>query len=172
MKLEITTLPFSDDGGGFDQSRLQKLLSGKDVIDYSDHFFFYDGVPYLTMIVSYRDVESGRPFRRKEAYASLSRQEKNVYEKLRQWRAVRAAQEGIPPYLIANNKQLVKRIQLKPDSKEDLRKVGGIGDAKIEKYSEDILKILNESLPQKEDKEKEEKKESKPTENEKKEKHE
>lgn len=63
---------------------------------------------------------------------------------MRAWRAAKAKQEGIPPYMIANNKQLASMVKQRAMTKADLAGINGIGDAKIARYGEDILKTLAE----------------------------
>ena len=52
----------------------------------------------------------------------LDEAERKVYDALREWRAGKARQEGIPPYMIANNSQLAKMVKLKAAAKADLAK--------------------------------------------------
>ncbi len=52
----------------------------------------------------------------------------------------------MPPYMIANNRQIARMVKLRAKSKADLGKVKGVGEARINKYGEDILKILSENL--------------------------
>ena len=76
----------------------------------------------------------------------LDEQEKQAYDALRSWRAARARQEGIPPYMIANNKQLAKMVKLRSATKSALAKVDGIGDAKTTKYGDEILQTIAQHL--------------------------
>ena len=99
------------------------------------------------MLLSYRDIsadEKRKPItkRRSDPRADLDEEEKKTYDTLRAWRAARAKQEGIPPYVIANNKQLVKMIKLGADTKTALLKVDGFGEAKAEQYGTEILEML------------------------------
>ena len=64
-----------------------------------------------------------------------------LFNTLRQWRNEKSKKDGVPPYIILNNKQLAEISQRRPQSKYDLMKVEGIGKAKVEKYGDDILKI-------------------------------
>ncbi len=146
MKLKIFSLRFAD---GFDDAAIQEFLVGREVIEYAEHFFTHEKTPYLTVLVSYRDVsadERRKGFPRDNPRNELDEFEVKAYDALRVWRATRARQEGIPPYMIANNGQLAKLVKLKAQSKADLAKVNGIGETKIEHYGEDLLKILSEHL--------------------------
>ena len=66
-----------------------------------------------------------------------------LFNTLRQWRSEKSKKDGVPPYVILNNKQLAELCQNRPRSKYDLLKVEGIGKAKVEKYGDDILKITS-----------------------------
>jgi len=112
-----------------------------------EHFFVHERTPYLTVLLSYRDIaadEKRKPTskRRSDPSADLDEEEKKTYDTLRAWRVAKAKQEGIPPYVIANNKQLVKMIKLRADNKTALLKVDGFGEAKAEQYGDEILEIL------------------------------
>ena len=147
MKLKIFTLRFSDSANGFDDTPIQEFTADKDVIEYTEHFFIHDKTPYLVVLLSYREFardEKQKVYRRSDPRLELDGLEKEAYEALRAWRAAKAKQEGIPPYMIANNKQLAKIVRLKAGTKADLAKVSGIGDAKIQQHGEEILRVLSD----------------------------
>ena len=147
MKLKIFTMRFSESVDGFDDGPMQEFIADKEVIEYDEHFFNHDKTPYLTVLLSYRNFapdERRRLNRRNDPRAELDDTEKDIFDALRVWRAARAKQDGMPPYMIANNKQLAKMVKLKAATKTDLGNVNGIGEAKIEKYGEDILRIIAE----------------------------
>lgn len=124
---------------------MAEFIADKEVIEFKDHFYVHDKTPYLTVLLSYRELavdERRRLNNRADPRAELDEKEKETFDALRNWRAARAKQDGMPPYMIANNKQLAKMVKTGASSKADLSKVNGIGEAKIEKYGEDILRIL------------------------------
>jgi ATP-dependent DNA helicase RecQ len=147
LKLKIFTLRFSDTANGFDDKPIQEFTADKEVIEYTEHFFIHDKTPYLTVLLSYREFardKRQKPLRRSDPRMELDEREKEAYEALRAWRAAKAKQEGIPPYMIANNKQIAKMVKLKAITKAELAKVSGIGDAKIKQHGEEILRILSD----------------------------
>lgn len=147
MKLKIFTFRFSENFEGFDDTDMQKFIKEKDVIEYSDHFFIHDKTPCLTIIVSYRDIapdEKSQYSRRNDPRQELNEREKTLYDALRNWRTARAKQEGIPPYIIANNKQLAKMIRIKAKTLSDLVKIDGIGELKVKQYGKEILEIISQ----------------------------
>ena len=152
MKLKILTLRFLESAGGFDDQPLQAFTADKEVIEFSEHFFLHENAPYLTLVLAYRlasDDVGKRPLPRPDPRRELADDEKPAYDALKAWRAARAKAEGIPPYMIASNKQLAQMIRLKPVSRTALTRIEGIGEAKAAKYGEDILAILVKHLKQK-----------------------
>jgi superfamily II DNA helicase RecQ len=149
LKLKVFTLRFSGSTGGFDDRPLQEFIADKEVIEFSEHFFVHENTPCLTILIAYRSLESlesPRVLRQTDPRLEFDGVEKEAYDALRAWRAAAAKMEGIPVYMIANNKQLAKMIRLKPASREALGKVEGIGEAKIAKYGDQILEVLSKHL--------------------------
>ena len=149
MKLKVFTFRFSDAVSGFDDSPMQAFIADKEVVDVSEHFFFHDKTPYLTLVLSYRDASSHKApggSRKTDPRQELDDTEKAAYEALRSWRAVQARKEGIPPYMIAANRQLARMIKKRARTKADLTAIEGIGEAKSSRYGEAILGLLAKHL--------------------------
>ena len=66
-----------------------------------------------------------------------------LFNALRDWRAERSKRDGVPPYLICTNKQLVAMIKTRPRSLGKLGEIEGIGKAKLEKYGQELLSMLS-----------------------------
>jgi superfamily II DNA helicase RecQ len=150
LKLKVFTLRFSGSPEGFDDRPLQEFIADKEVIEFSEHFFTRENTPYITILIAYRaltDDGARRPGPQQDPRNEFDSREKEAYDALRTWRAAAAKMEGIPPYMIANNKQLAKMIKMRANSRESLSQVGGIGEAKVAKYGEKILEILGKVLP-------------------------
>lgn len=67
-------------------------------------------------------------------------------EALRKWRSQKAKEEGVPPYVIATNAELQAILKSKPQTPAELGEVKGFGQARIQKYGREILRILNQAL--------------------------
>ena len=76
----------------------------------------------------------------------LSREEMDLFEDLRDWRRELAADTGVPPYVIFNDKTLRGIAEAKPLSKFDLLQVAGVGQKKAERYVDDVARIVEEAL--------------------------
>lgn len=65
-----------------------------------------------------------------------------LFDKLRQWRAVRAAAEGKPAFIIFHDKTLQEIASSRPKTKQELFAINGFGPKKYEAFGEDILDII------------------------------
>jgi hypothetical protein len=69
-------------------------------------------------------------------------EETDLYKKLKQYRLDKSRKENIKPYFIYNDNQLKDLISKMPRNREELQSVAGFGEAKVNKYGDDILKIV------------------------------
>ncbi len=72
----------------------------------------------------------------------LSDMDNNLLDKLKKWRSKTAKTQSVPAFVIMHDKTLKQIATLKPDTKNDLLAVDGIGKAKLEKYGEDVMEIV------------------------------
>ncbi|AHF05546.1 hypothetical protein MARPU_11015 [Marichromatium purpuratum 984] len=154
MQVRVFTLGFDPVNGRFDDSPVRDFLTDKEVDAISDHFFIHAGRPYLTLVVRYRlaapaastqtSAKSSRSAAgRDAAWRDLLRQEDwPLFNRLREWRGERAKAEGIPPYVICNNRQLAEIVQRKPGTLNALAEAEGFGEAKLKKYGRELLAII------------------------------
>lgn len=100
------------------------------------------------LLVTYRGgrIEQNRGPVRKEkddAVSKLSTDQKIVYDRLRDWRKLRAAAEGINVYVIGVNQLLARIVMANPQSATELSRIHGMGPRRMERFAEDILRILH-----------------------------
>ena len=62
--------------------------------------------------------------------------------RLRAWRRERADAEQVPPYVIFNDRTLHLLAERRPRSRGELLAVEGIGPARVDRYGEDLLRLL------------------------------
>lgn len=67
----------------------------------------------------------------------------NLIQQLKAYRLQQSKQNHLKPYYIFNDAQMNDLIEKMPKTIEDLLTVSGFGPAKVDKYGDDILKILN-----------------------------
>ncbi len=63
--------------------------------------------------------------------------------KLKDWRLQRADADSVPAYIIAHNSVLEEVAAKPPQNLQAFRGIKGMGPAKIEKYGQDILDVIN-----------------------------
>ena len=145
MRLSLITVALDPETGQFPAEPLDAVPG--DVLSVVEHFFHFAGLPQLLLVVHHRVRESGagrkapgRPARTDPA-AALSPAARERYEQLRAWRRGRAEADGVPVFVICNNRQLATIARLGPTTKQALRQVEGIGERKAGRYGAAILAI-------------------------------
>jgi hypothetical protein len=66
-----------------------------------------------------------------------------IRNKLTEFRLNKSREEKVKAYFIYNNNQMEDLISRHPNTIEELMNISGFGKVKVDKYGEDILKILN-----------------------------
>jgi superfamily II DNA helicase RecQ len=72
----------------------------------------------------------------------LTAEQEKSFNALRTWRNERASQDGVPPYLIAHNDSLMQMAIAPIASHENLLQIKGLGEKRVQKYGDEILRIL------------------------------
>ena len=81
--------------------------------------------------------------KKKSAASVLSEKDSELFEDLRGLRREIAREENVPPYLIFSDRTLVDMCVKKPQNREQMLQVSGVGDYKLEKYGEAFLSRIN-----------------------------
>lgn len=75
------------------------------------------------------DLESGAP-------------DSPLYVELADWRRAKAKEQGVPAYVVFNNRTLGALASMHPSTLDELMQVPGIGPTKAERYGEEILELI------------------------------
>lgn len=67
-----------------------------------------------------------------------------IIKDLRSYRWNTSQAEGIKPYMVFNDKQMMDLLEMFPANEQELKKVFGFGDVKVEKYGAEIIGILDQ----------------------------
>jgi superfamily II DNA helicase RecQ len=155
MMATVLTLRFNPLLGRFDDQPLVEFSKDKNLITVRDHLFTHDGLPCLALVITYRPGEllvpdesssSSRSATRDRDWRQLlSDKALPVFNSLRQWRSGRARADGLPSYLICTNRQFAMMAESRPQTLEALQDIEGFGQARAEKYGQDILDIISRS---------------------------
>ncbi len=172
MRLKLMTLRYSSTLGGFDATPLDRFVTDKELLTFKDHFFLVNGVAHLLCVLTWRALECpgptdthrttensgrrpGKGRDRSDPRDGLDERQRQQFDTLREWRQSKALDEGVPPYVVLTNKELVAIIKAAPDSLTALGHVEGIGKAKLERHGGPILERLAAADPGTRDSEKE-----------------
>ncbi len=68
-------------------------------------------------------------------------------DRLRDWRRERAQADGVPAYVVFNDRTLEDIVARRPRDDVDLLEVWGLGWGKVERYGAELLRLLRESPP-------------------------
>ena len=66
----------------------------------------------------------------------------DLYQALKNWRKEKAVSEHLPAYCILGNKALEQIAVNRPLTSEQLKGLKGVGKKTMEKYSDDILELV------------------------------
>jgi ATP-dependent DNA helicase RecQ len=67
-----------------------------------------------------------------------------LFERLRAWRAAAAKEQGVPAYVIFHDATLREIAVQQPSSLAELARVGGVGEAKLARYGDQIIELLHD----------------------------
>ena len=118
----------------------------------------------LVLTPAAREVLQGRqavwlkPLKREKTSSAASpkqqwlrtEREERLWQALRRWRFARAQAEQVPAYIIFGDRTLQSIVQNPPASEADLHDIYGLGEAKIDKFGEEILAVCAELAAQEE----------------------
>ncbi len=64
---------------------------------------------------------------------------------LRAWRTARAREDAVPAYVVFHDQTLAAIAEIRPSSAAGLRRIKGIGPAKLETYGDEILEVVRQA---------------------------
>jgi len=90
--------------------------------------------------------ETAKPTRaaKSKAGAELPVEARPLFERLREWRAGVAREQGVPAYIVFGDATLRGIALTRPSSLEQLGTISGVGEKKLESYGEGVLGVVAE----------------------------
>lgn len=150
MKLHFFTIPIR--GGEAAAEELNRFISSHRIVSM-DRSFVQDGANSAWAVcVTFESAEGGETpaagKRGKIDYREvLNEQDFALFAKLRALRNELADKEGAPPYVVLSNEQLAELVKRRVTTEAAMREIAGIGDARIKKYGQLFLSLLQEAVP-------------------------
>lgn len=90
-----------------------------------------------------RVSKAGRSANAKAGYAAVS--DDPLWLLLKEKRMALAKEQGVPPYVIFHDSTLLEMVNRKPQSLTDMAKISGVGQAKLERYGDAFLEVLEDA---------------------------
>lgn len=92
------------------------------------------------------ETRSGRPRKRtREALEAVGDADRPLFEALKAWRKETAAEQGVPPYVVFHDRTLLEIARGRPGTAADLARIGGVGEGKLARYGEAVLRVVRKS---------------------------
>jgi len=83
-----------------------------------------------------------RSAKKSKVAADLPAEASGLFEKLREWRAAEAREQGVPAYIVFGDATLRGIAISRPDSLDELGTITGVGEKKLDSYGEALLKVV------------------------------
>lgn len=143
MKVKILKVRITDKFQNMDEAVLNDYLERYEIIDLNTQLVQGD-VNFWSVFINYEEkqIKSTSNKANVNAEELLSEEEAVIYDKMKNWRAEKARESQLPPYIIFHNAHLVAIAKHKPSNFEDLENVKGLGKSKIEKFGVEIIEVL------------------------------
>ena len=144
MQLKFFMVPASDPAES--EAELNTFLRSHRVLTVRKELVVAENeTPFWALAVEYLESASKPTGRSSIDYKEvLSEAEFEVFRRLRELRKRLAEAEGKPVYTVFTNAQLAEIAQRGVDNLEKLREIGGVGEAKAERYGNQVLAVVKE----------------------------
>ncbi|MBK8500775.1 MAG: DNA helicase RecQ [Saprospiraceae bacterium] len=134
----------------------QMINQGLLMIDYTQHSNLRLTSLSDDILLDKRKIKLTKPLNYKTKQPELKPLTKNetfdvhFMSLLKDWRKNQAVKEKLPAYVIFNDRVLQQIVADRPTTLMDLINISGIGDYKLEKYGQSILRIVQDFINQQE----------------------
>ncbi|MFX0543578.1 DNA helicase RecQ [Roseovarius sp. S4756] len=81
--------------------------------------------------------------RRPAAKALVSDEDAPLLSALKAKRRAFAEAQGVPAYIVFNDRTLIEMAEVRPASLDDMARIGGVGAKKLEQYGDAFLEVIN-----------------------------
>ena len=85
------------------------------------------------------DVDATRP---QLGHVATADADDGLVERLRQWRLERSREDGVPAFVVFHDSTLRELAAVQPHSHRELASIKGLGPAKLERYGDDVLAVI------------------------------
>ncbi|NOR23319.1 MAG: AAA family ATPase [Desulforhopalus sp.] len=89
-------------------------------------------------------VRGERQTKNATTYAEADIEHSELFEILREWRSVKAKEDGVPHYQVLHQKTLIQIVVNLPDTLKALMKIKGIGKKLAERYGQELVAMVSD----------------------------
>jgi superfamily II DNA helicase RecQ len=140
MAIKVCNIRLDKEHLQLDQNRMNAFLDTVSVKLTSSNFVTTATTDYWSELVFYDDKRQDES---RIPEVILTREDKEIYEALKTWRNIKAAELKLKQYMISHNSVLMNVAIQKPKTIAALKKIKGFGEVKTAKFGQDIIAILN-----------------------------
>ncbi len=147
MRVEFFTIPAQ--AGADAAEELNRLLSSARILTV-DRQFVADGASSfwaICVVLQTGPLRAGKGQSAKKGTIDyrevLSVEDFAIYAKLRDLRKELATREAVPAYAVFTNEQLAAIAQERANSLTTLKKISGLGEARVGKYGMSVIALMN-----------------------------
>lgn len=120
------------------------IKTHKEFVQQGENSFWALCIEYLAGASTLSEKEKTASSKRRIDYKeTLSPADFALFAQLPEWRKVRADREGVPVYTLFTNEQLAQISEKRIHTRSGLQELDGIGEGRIQKYGEDVIRIVN-----------------------------
>ena len=117
------------------------LTIHKEFVNQGENSLWCLAVEYMPQ-AGEKDFKKGENRNKTDYREILSQEDFALFVKLRDWRKQAASLEAVPVYTIFTNEQLAAIAQKRTATLSDLKTINGVGESRVGKYGDVILKIV------------------------------
>ncbi|WP_313806195.1 HRDC domain-containing protein [Flavobacterium sp.] len=151
MNIQLFTLRTQPEFFSSDQKLLNDFLNTIVYVKSSEHFVATETeAPHWSILIHFEpcEVKSGGVKVIKEKVKAVEETDltpgaEYILECLKDWRNLKAKELMVPAYLICSNATLVNVAFHQPSTLDELKKIKGFGEAKVQQFGEAIIALLN-----------------------------
>ena len=88
-------------------------------------------------------IKEDKPDKRKSLVSEVSHPYlQDLFDELKRVRTAFARSENVPPYVVFSDAALIEMATYLPQTEEEMRRISGVGDLKLQKYGADFLEVV------------------------------
>ena len=126
-----------------DLDELNRFLAAHRVVAVRERIVESSGAALLVFVVETVGLPEAKPGRGRVDYRDeLDADDFELFRKLRDVRKTLSEAEGVPLFAVFSNAQLADMARRRCTSRAELAAIEGVGEARIDRYGEALLKVL------------------------------